>query len=51
MPQLVSVSVSNTNSKIRSSNPAGNKRVFRLDNLIFNNIEIHLRSYSSHLIK
>ena len=43
MAQLVSVSVSNTNSKVRSSNPAGNKKDFRLDNSILTQIEIYLK--------
>jgi len=30
MAQLVSVSASNANSKIRSSNPAGNKKSFSI---------------------
>ena len=41
MAQLVSVSASNANSKIQSSNPAGNKKIFRWDNSILNKIEIH----------
>ena len=36
MAHSVSVSTSNANSKIWSSNPAGNKTVFRLDNSILN---------------
>ena len=43
MAQLVSVSASDTNSKVRSSNPAGNKKSFRLDNSILNKIEIYLK--------
>ena len=48
MAQLVRVSVSDTsNSKTRSSNPAGNKTSFRLDNSILNKIEIHLKAFAS----
>ena len=43
MAQLVSVSALNANSKIRRSNPAGDKKSFRLENSILNKIEIHLK--------
>ena len=47
MAQLVSVSASDTNSKVRSSNPAGNENFFfRLDNsIILTKIEIYLKLY------
>ena len=41
MDQLVRVLASNTNSKILSSDPAGNRNVFRIDNSILNKIEIY----------
>jgi len=47
MAQFVSGSASNVNSKIRSSDPAGNEIFFRLDSSILNRFEIHLNLYGN----
>ena len=55
MAQLVSVSALDTNSKVRSSNPAGNKKSFSIGQLNFNknwNIFVFLnKTLFVHMIK